>query len=211
LVCQITQLPHLFDSTREVKHDIGKLYSDLVGLVGSISVYYRQRMYGVEAGHTSIIKFDAVFGRDIDGIWKTKVALYERMWQQTISKNTYAISLRDLRYKLNPDTELFRDELYSELAEDLERAEDTCEWVKNGLVEFFRGRERILTITGEAGTGKTVLADWIQERLQWPLNRVTYGVLLYTFRKFPSVQRQGMMANTRKLGTTPSKKRHLHF
>lgn len=46
------------------------------------------------------------------------------------------------------------------------RAEFTCEWLDRPLVDFARSRDRVLTITAEAGAGKSYLFGWILERFQ---------------------------------------------
>lgn len=185
LVSQITQIPGIFESTKEVKVDISRLYSELVGLAGSISVHYRNHIFNLGPAHQVVtLNLNDLFGADIDAIWASKTALYDRIWKQNLShsgKKHLALSLSELRHRLNPQSEAFRHALYSELAEDLERAEDTCEWVKSDLVDYLQSNEKILTVSGAPGSGKTVLADWIEERLQRPLNNTTYSVLLYTF------------------------------
>ncbi|ERT03366.1 hypothetical protein HMPREF1624_01679 [Sporothrix schenckii ATCC 58251] len=182
LVSQITQIPGIFDSTKEIKASISKLYSELVGLAGSISVHYRNHVCNLGQQHQSVtLNLNDLFGGDIDSIWASKTALYDWIWLQSLGKKQYALSLSELRNRLNPESEAFRHALYAELAEDLERAEDTCEWIKSDLVEYLQSKEKILAVTGAPGSGKTVLADWIEERLQRPLNNATYSVLLYTF------------------------------
>ncbi|EPE09363.1 nacht domain protein [Ophiostoma piceae UAMH 11346] len=182
LVSQITQIPGIFDSTKDVKVDISRLYSELVGLAGCISVHYRNHIFNLGHQHQAItLNLNDLFGSDIDTIWASKTALYDRIWKQSLGKKHLVLSLGELRHRLNPQSEAFRHALYAELAEDLERAEDTCEWVKSDLVDFLQSNEKILTVSGAPGSGKTVLADWIEERLQRPLNNTTYSVLLYTF------------------------------
>ena len=63
------------------------------------------------------------------------------------------------------------------------RAEFTCEWAQRHLLDFFRGKDPILAIDGAAGTGKSVLSGWVEERLQRPLGRKSYETLSYTFGK----------------------------
>lgn len=46
------------------------------------------------------------------------------------------------------------------------RAEFTCEWLDRPLVDFARSKDRVLTITAEAGAGKSYLFGWILERFQ---------------------------------------------
>ena len=185
LVSQITQIPGIFDSTKDVRADISRLYSELVGLAGCISVHYRNHIFNLGNQHQVLtINLNDLFGSDIDAIWASKTALYDRIWKQSLGKKHLVLSLAELRHRLNPQSEAFRHALYAELAEDLERAEDTCEWVKSDLVDFLQSNEKVLTVSGAPGSGKTVLADWIEERLQRPLNNTTYSVLLYTFREF---------------------------
>ncbi|OAA58461.1 nacht domain containing protein [Niveomyces insectorum RCEF 264] len=182
LVSQITQIPGIFESTKDAKTDIGQLYSKLVGLAGGISAHYRKHVFNLGRRHHAItLNLDELFGSEIDAIWATKAALYERIWCQNLGKRKVSLELSDLRHRLNPESEAFRHALYAELAEDLERAEDTCEWIKNDLVDFFQSKEKVLFVSGAPGSGKTVLADWIEERLQRPLHNTTYSVLLYTF------------------------------
>ncbi|CAK7222529.1 hypothetical protein SCUCBS95973_004872 [Sporothrix curviconia] len=182
LVSQVTQIPGIFESTKEVKVDISKLYSQLVGLAGSISVHYRNHIFDLGLHHQLVtLNLNDLFGRQIDSIWASKKELYARIWNQGLGKRHFALSLSDLRNRLNPESEAFRHALYAEMAEDLERAEDTCEWIKSDLVDFLQSKEKILAVTGAPGSGKTVLADWIEERLQRPLHNTTYSVLLYTF------------------------------
>ena len=61
------------------------------------------------------------------------------------------------------------------------RAEFSCEWLQRHLLDFFRSKDRILSIDGAAGTGKSVLSGWTEERLQRPLGRKSYETLSYTF------------------------------
>ncbi|KAL1910529.1 hypothetical protein Sste5344_003783 [Sporothrix stenoceras] len=182
LVSQITQIPGIFESTKEIKASISNLYSELVGLAGCISVHYRNHIFNLGPQHQTVtLNLNDLFGGDIDSIWASKTALYDRIWSQSLGKKHFPLTLAELRHRLNPESEAFRHALYAELAEDLERAEDTCEWVKSDLVEYLQSNEKILIVTGAPGSGKTVLADWIEERLQRPLNNTTYSVLLYTF------------------------------
>jgi hypothetical protein len=61
------------------------------------------------------------------------------------------------------------------------RAEFTCEWLQRPLIDFFRSKDGILAIDGPAGSGKTVLSGWTEERLQRPLGRKSYETMSYTF------------------------------
>ena len=61
------------------------------------------------------------------------------------------------------------------------RADQTCEWIQRPLLDFFRTDDQTFAVTGEVGTGKSVLAAWTQERLQRPLGRQSHETLSFTF------------------------------
>jgi len=188
LVSQVIQIPGLLNASSAAKQDLGNLYCDLVQLAASISFHYRQRLNGLTGSLASTIKFDAVFGRQVENIFTSKNQLCDRMWKQRLGNKHYVLSLQQVRQRLNPVTTVnFRGALYSELAEDLERAEDTCEWIKHDLAQFLRSSDKILAVSGPAGCGKTVLADWIEERLRRPLDHKSYTVLTYNFRQSPFI------------------------
>lgn len=57
------------------------------------------------------------------------------------------------------------------------RAEFTCEWLDRPLVDFARSRDRVLTITADAGAGKSYLFGWILERFQRRLGHHEYQAI----------------------------------
>lgn len=46
------------------------------------------------------------------------------------------------------------------------RADFTCEWFDRHLVDFTRNGKELLLVTGNHSTGKSVLSEWVVERLQ---------------------------------------------
>lgn len=180
-VSQIRGLEHMPAPIKEAAADI---FCDLVDLVGHISVHYRQKINGLRAGSTVAVNFDATFGKELNNIWRSKEALYDRIWSYKLGHKRPSLGLDSLRRELQPSVELsIRTSLYDEVVESLDRSEDTCHWIKNDLIQFFNSQEQVLSITGPPGSGKTVLAEWVSERLARPLDRRTYVVLEYNFRK----------------------------
>jgi hypothetical protein len=57
------------------------------------------------------------------------------------------------------------------------RDEYTCEWFQRSLFDFSRGSGDTLVVTAPFGSGKTVLASWIVERLQRPIGKKNYQTL----------------------------------
>lgn len=66
--------------------------------------------------------------------------------------------------------------------------EYTCEWFQRHLLQFTRGNEDVLAITAPAGSGKSTLSTWIQERLQRPMDRKIHNTIMFTFE--PDVPRE---------------------
>ena len=91
--------------------------------------------------------------------------------------------VRSVRTWLSPRDQVVQDISTDRLDSKSIRTEFTCEWSQRFLLDFFRNEGDILSITGQAGCGKSVLSGWIEERLQRPLSRQTYETISYTFGK----------------------------
>ena len=115
-------------------------------------------------------------------IWQRRDAITTRVWMLKLGHRCSGLSLDVIRRYLQP-TRSTRGAFYDRVSESIQRTEDTCEWLKAPLVDFFRSQEKALVITGDVGSGKTVLAAWIKERLQRPLDRKQWSTLGYTFRE----------------------------
>lgn len=102
------------------------------------------------------------------------------MWEVKLGKDSDGVE--SVRQKLN-GRHSAHTSFYSQV-NNTRRAEDTCEWLKSYLIDFLASEEKTFTITGPAGCGKTMLARWVRERLQRPLNDEEYFTLYYTFREY---------------------------
>lgn len=60
------------------------------------------------------------------------------------------------------------------------RADFTCEWFDRPLRDFARSGKNIFMVTGSAGSGKSVLSEWVVERLQAFKGRRATEVIRYT-------------------------------
>lgn len=56
------------------------------------------------------------------------------------------------------------------------RDEFTCEWFQSHLLDFSRSSDQTLVISGESGSGKSILSGWIAERLERALGGKSYVV-----------------------------------
>lgn len=185
LITNVSQIQDIFYASQEVKESLAHLYCDLVDLVGRISILYREKIssLGQNTHKSVVINFETEFGQHVSGIWRRRDSIIAKMWSLKLGNRTDSLGVDAVRRRLQNDRSA-TGAFYDQVSENVKRAEDTCEWVKTPLVNFLRGKEKALTITGEAGSGKTVLAGWMKERLQRPLDHTQYTTLTYSFRKF---------------------------
>ncbi|RSL82093.1 hypothetical protein CEP52_017051 [Fusarium oligoseptatum] len=178
-VARIHELEYMPSHIREAAADI---FCDLVYLVGSIASHYKQRISSLKPGSSISISLDTAFGKQIDEIWQAKDTLCDRVWSYKLGNKGFSISLKSIRRRLQPSAQSsVRNALYDEVYERLDRSEDTCNWIKEHLVHFLGSNDKFLNITGSAGRGKSVLAEWVGERLARPLDHRSYSVLSYNF------------------------------
>lgn len=83
-----------------------------------------------------------------------------------ISATDIQVSIESIRQWLLPQDRQLQAQVAGRRSVRTPRAEFTCEWLDRPLVEFARSRDRVFTITAEAGAGKSFLFGWILERLQ---------------------------------------------
>ncbi|KAK4200337.1 hypothetical protein QBC40DRAFT_348659 [Triangularia verruculosa] len=182
LISNVSQIHEIFYASREVKEGVAHLYCDLVDLVGRISILYRKKInsLGQDTKKSVVIDFEAEFGKQMTGIWKRRDYIIAKMWALKLGNRTNSLGVNAVRRRLQNDRSS-KGAFYDQVSENVKRAEDTCEWVRTPLVNFLRGKEKALTITGDPGSGKTVLAGWMKERLQRPLDHTQYTTLTYSF------------------------------
>ena len=184
LLSAVGQLRGLERMPSAIKESAAHIFCDLVSLSGNIAVHYRQKITALRAGLSAVIDFDQSFGQQISDIWRAKQTLYDQIWAFKLGRKHLSISMQSLRLKLQSSGEIsIRSTLYDEVADSLERSEDTCNWIKHQLTSFLQSKDQVLSITGPLGSGKTMLAEWVQERLSRPLDHQNYVTLDYTFRE----------------------------
>jgi polynucleotide 5'-kinase involved in rRNA processing len=100
------------------------------------------------------------------------------MWSS--SKRCSHFNIREIRDFLTPQDSVVKTILSNQLYSESRRAEYTCEWFAAPLRKFTRNGKKVLLVTGAASTGKSVLARWIQEKLQESIDDDPFDVLSYS-------------------------------
>lgn len=184
LISRVSQIKDLEYMPTNIREAAATMYSQMINLTGGIAAKYRRASDSLKSGSHIHIDFDASFGEQISAIWKIKESMHDQIWAFSLGDNRLPLGIKAVRQKLQPLQLTVRSTLYDEVAESLERSEDTCRWIQHDILQFLNSQEKALTVTGPAGSGKSILAEWVQERLARPLNRKTYTVLDYTFGEF---------------------------
>ncbi|KAF2144333.1 uncharacterized protein K452DRAFT_246663, partial [Aplosporella prunicola CBS 121167] len=126
----------------------------------------------------SVAEFDATFGRAATVFFEHRDSLANAFWTTQLGKESSMIE--DIRQFLSPNDTIAKELVSNRLGTCSRHEEFTCEWFDTPLKDFFRfGQENVFLITGKSGCGKSVLAEWIVERLRRRQGRLRCDVISY--------------------------------
>ncbi|KAJ5666870.1 hypothetical protein N7462_011279 [Penicillium macrosclerotiorum] len=170
----------LFSVSQEIKEQLILALADLVTLVASVSTHFHKAIRGLTTASVSVNIYDTFPGQ-IQSFRERCAKIAEAMWRHQLAKeniDTDRVSVvKSVRSWLAPE-----DRVLSHLAENSshlahEREEMTCLWMGPYLTRFLKSQDTALSFTGKPGSGKTVLASVIVDRLQDQIGGVTYKTL----------------------------------
>ncbi|KAK7538080.1 uncharacterized protein J3D65DRAFT_602122 [Phyllosticta citribraziliensis] len=168
---------HILRSVPEARRELSLALSDMLALTIEITVYYRKSARTMSTSSVTV-DFNITFGRLMESFIQHKDKMANLMWTYQLRNSSeltdIRVSIETIRQWLLPQDRTLQAVVTGRRATRVLRAEYTCEWLDRPLVDFVRSKENILTITGESGSGKSVLFGWILERLQRPIGRKTY-------------------------------------
>ncbi|RYO96498.1 hypothetical protein DL765_011587 [Monosporascus sp. GIB2] len=164
----LLQLRDLYESTESITRGIGSLLNHLVHLVGNVAVVYRQRINRMSANSVTI-DFNAEFGKHIEMIWQKRQDTLNSVWAFKLGSDYSDTDVTSLHQKLEFATTHITSRIYARIASRRARAERTCEWFEDDLIDFVDSDDSLLAVTGGAGCGKSMLAAWVRERLERPI------------------------------------------
>ncbi|KAJ5090199.1 hypothetical protein N7532_008883 [Penicillium argentinense] len=170
----------LFDVSQEIKEQLILALSDLVTLVASVSTHFHQVINDQASGSISVDIYNTFPGQ-INSFKDRCEKIAESMWRHQLTKEGVdaekVLVVKSVKSWLAPE-----DRVLSHLAENTshlahEREEMTCLWMAPYLTHFLKSDKSTLSFTGKPGSGKTVLASVIVDRLQDPIGGVTYKTI----------------------------------
>ncbi|KAL8686524.1 MAG: hypothetical protein Q9224_005422, partial [Gallowayella concinna] len=163
----------LLTASEHLRSEVGKFFDNLLVLVRDVSLSYRNLLGGP---HETAFDFNDVFGQQISAIILCKIGIVNGMWEHTLGPQA-STQIQTIRNWLQPSDRNLQKLLTEDEAAVSRREEFTCEWFQSHLLAFSRSHDKVLSLQGSAGCGKSVLAGWIVERLQRPLGKKGYDTI----------------------------------
>ncbi|PSR87263.1 hypothetical protein BD289DRAFT_241997 [Coniella lustricola] len=170
----------LLVSISEARRYLSLSLADMLGLSVDLSVVYRKSTYSMSA--TSVtVDFNVTFGDRMMSFVSHKDRIAELMWTWQLENSSEIsdvhVSIESIRQWLLPQDRMLQALVTGRRTTRAPRAEFTCEWLERPLVDFARSKDRVLTISAEAGAGKSYLFGWILERLQRRVGHYDYQAI----------------------------------
>jgi hypothetical protein len=180
VLVNLLERTELFDVSQDIKEQLILALSDLVTLVASVSTHFHQAINDKTTNSISVDIYGAFPGQ-IGSFRERCDKIAESMWRHQLNKegvDTEKVSVvKAIKSWLAPE-----DRVLSHLAENTshlahEREEMTCLWMAPYLTHFLKSDKSTLSFTGKPGSGKTVLASVIVDRLQDPIGGTSFKTL----------------------------------
>ncbi|KAK5991655.1 hypothetical protein PT974_07687 [Cladobotryum mycophilum] len=184
LLSNVSQVQDLNTLPPGLQEAVTDIFCDLIELIRKIVTRYQQKISDLKTGVTARISFDEWFGKDIRTVWESKKKLFNLIWEHNLAgrEKEFSMSLQKVMTQLgSPFSQNINHKIYDEVDEHLDRAEDTCDWFKDHLSQLFNSSEKTLCVTGAASSGKTILAEYAEERLARTFDQRAYSVLRCDF------------------------------
>lgn len=168
----------ILHSSEELQLIMATSFTDLLKLVTGIQIdYVHKQLYTRFSVHGFDERFrltiDSFFShgdRFTDTIWATRLQSLAKPGDVSVDLVREFLMPHDTVTRLLAVTRFIRRP----------RADYTCEWFSRHLTDFTRSEKGLLLVTGKPATGKTVLSEWVVERLQSLNGRRASEVITYT-------------------------------
>ncbi|KAE8379000.1 hypothetical protein BDV26DRAFT_280639 [Aspergillus bertholletiae] len=159
-------------------------YAELCGLICSASVHYFQKAQG-SSKILDASDLQSRFSPQLQAFHSHRITIKESLWSRLIMSDVSVDPAEKVQeiweYLSIKDREASRVlSMRSPMP-----AEYTCEWFANRLSQILSSESQLFTVTGDAGTGKTVLSEWILQQLQTSTDPQDYDAV--TFRVYDDI------------------------
>ncbi|KAE8154646.1 hypothetical protein BDV25DRAFT_135813 [Aspergillus avenaceus] len=184
------ELSHVRNNSEILLSDAGAqeelvaAYSELCELICSVCLHYFSKAQG-SSRRIEPVDLQSRFHSRIQAFNSHRIALKERVWSSLILPDVSADPLD----KVQEIWEYLsvKDQTVPSIlaARTPQPAELTCEWFSNRFYQIKSSDSRLFAVTGDVGSGKTVLSQWIVDQLQASIDPEDYGVV--SFRLYDDI------------------------
>ncbi|KAJ5776103.1 uncharacterized protein N7511_001114 [Penicillium nucicola] len=167
------------ESVTDAQSEVVAAYSDLVELICNVSVHYYRKAHNFSRT-VDVSDFHARFSHHIHSFQSHRASLIEVLWTSSSATLEFTtnpvVKVREIREFLS-----FHDCAVPAIlsARQPRAAEYTCEWFESQLTLQQARRPGLTVINGGIGTGKTVLSQWIVDKLHSSPDGDDTDVVLY--------------------------------
>ncbi|KAH6853214.1 hypothetical protein B0I37DRAFT_419987 [Chaetomium sp. MPI-CAGE-AT-0009] len=170
----------LFGVSQEIVEQLTLALSDLVTLVATVAIQFHEAIRQAPTRPVSINIY-STFSAQITSFRERCEDIAQAMWRHQVSEvdmDRDAVSdIKPIKAWLAPDDPVLTDAAVSASLLAYDREERTCLWVGSHLTRFLKGHDKILSIAGRLGCGKSIVASVIVDYLQQPISGVRYNAL----------------------------------
>ncbi|KAK8116735.1 nacht domain protein [Apiospora kogelbergensis] len=169
----------------EARQQLGLALADMITHAVNVALFYRNSVRTI-TNKSIVIDFDwnATFGDRIGTFIGRRQRIADLIWAWKLKRssdvNDLNSSVETVCQWLQPHDRRLHQQVWTSLTRAPARAEFTCEWFDRPLTSFLghnQTKDRLLTVTAEAGAGKTFLFGWILERLQRHVGGTEFQVI----------------------------------
>ncbi|KAL4746942.1 hypothetical protein BDW72DRAFT_206899 [Aspergillus terricola var. indicus] len=170
----------LFTVSHSIKDQVILALADLVTLVVGIATQFHKSLSELQSGSVTI-DIHSTFAGPIESFRTRCEHVSELMWKHQLSREGLVegrvTEIKMMKRWLEPEDPVLTHVTRFTAQFAQEREESTCLWVTPHITRFLKSDQKSLVITGEPGSGKSILATVINEQLQHPIGGVSYLAL----------------------------------
>ncbi|THC96665.1 hypothetical protein EYZ11_003870 [Aspergillus tanneri] len=168
----------LFSVSQDIKDQLVLALADLVTLVVSVATHFHRSLRGLTSESVSIDIY-STFPGPIESFCNRCEHVSELMWRHQLLREGFdgdkVSDIKAIKRWLEPE-----DPVLENVAEPMahlarERETLTCLWLTPYLMRFMKGGQSTLAISGNPGSGKTILSSVIADQLQYTIGGVKYA------------------------------------
>lgn len=173
----LLQHEHHFNAATEIQTEIACVYADLLELVCRVAIDCGRESRS-KAGDFSAYNVDSRYRAYSRSFATRRNRILESMWKIWGESHSYlgTSDINAVRQFLDVQDRTLKTILEVQTPS---RAESTFEWFDSYLTSFAASDNDVLYITANPGCGKSVLSQWITERLHMGADHVSWDVIPY--------------------------------